>query len=295
LCATQAAQNKILHQAVNLSAADVVVDQANRRVTVTVPRTGANGINAYFARVLGYQQLNVSAHASAEASRRAQGTHCIKPFFLPNTILSPNPSTACGAAQQVIFTAQGNLSTFVQNKWGTPLSLRPVSPSAALAPSQFYSLQLGGSGAATYQCAIQQCLDACSADFTKVHCGDAFPLQTGNMSGPTTQGVNNLVGDNPDVWLGVGQYETFTGTIMDESKSVITVPVWDDCTQPISSGYHGQTLNVIGFLALFVDGVQGQSVTAHLVNAAACSTTGGSGPGSATGPMAIPIRLVQPQ
>lgn len=289
-----AAQSKILGAPVTISAADVAVDTTNQRVTVTVPRTGSNGIETFFARAFGWQKMNVVARATAEFSTQAAGSHCVKPFFLPNTILASNPTAACNNHQQLIFY-QNQLTSFVESKWGTQLNLRPVKPTGALEPSQYYSIQLGGPGAATYQCQISQCLNTCPTAIETVQCGVGYPLQTGNMSGPTTAGVEQLIGSNPDQWLSVGQYETFTGDVLDDSRSLIAVPIWDDCTQPISSGNGGQVLNVVGFVELFVDGVNGQNVLAHLVNAAACSTSPGSGPSNSTGPYAIPIRLIQTQ
>jgi Flp pilus assembly protein TadG len=289
-----AAQSKILGAPVTISAADVAVDTANQRVTVTVPRTGSNGIETFFARAFGWQKMNVVARATAEFSTQAAGSHCVKPFFLPNTVLSQqDPVTACNS-KQVIFD-QGQLTTFVENKWGAQLNLRPITPGGALAPSQFYSIQLGGPGAATYQCQISQCLNTCPTAIDTVQCGVGYPLQTGNMAGPTTAGVQQLIGPNPDTWISDGQYETWDGQYVDDSRSIIAVPIWDNCTQSISSGNGQQTLNVVGFVDLFVDGISGQTVTAHLVTAAACSTSPGSGPSNSTGPYAIPIRLIQTQ
>lgn len=289
-----AAQSTILGQPVTITAADVKVDTTNQRVTVAVPRTGSNGVGMFFARAFGWQRMNVVARATAEASTQAAGSHCVKPFFLPNTAFSSlSPSTAC-SSQQLIFY-QGQLTSFVENMWGTQLNLRPITPKDALQPSQFYSIQLGGPGAATYQCQISQCLNTCPTAIDTVQCGVGYPLQTGNMAGPTTAGVQQLIGPNPDQWISVGEYESWTGQILDDSRSIIAVPVWDNCTQPIQSGNAGQVLNVVGFVDLFVDGVSGQSVQAQLVNAAACSTTPGSGPSGATGPHAIPIRLIQTQ
>jgi Flp pilus assembly protein TadG len=287
-------QSTILGAPVSISPADVAVDTTDHRVTVSVRRAGANGIATFFARAFGWQKMNVTARATAETSTQAAGSHCVKPFFLPNTVLSSQtPAAACGS-QQVIFF-QGEVTSFVENKWGTPLNLRPIQPSQALAPSQFYSIQLGGPGAATYQCQISQCLNTCPTAIDTVQCGVGYPIQTGNMSGPTQSGVQQLIGPNPDQWISVGQYESSTGDILDDSRSLIAVPVWDNCTQPINSGNAGQVLNVVGFLELFVDGVSGQGVQAHVVNAAACSTTPGAGPAGTTGPYAVPIRLIQTQ
>ncbi len=283
-----AAQNKILGTPVAITAADVAVDKVNQRVTVTVSRTAGNGIATFFAKVIGINSADVQTKATAEAALKGTGSRCVKPFFMPNTILS-DPSLACGYTQ-TIFDKNGNITPFATNYIAsqTQLSIRPTSPSGALTASQFYSLDFG-SGASTYSCTIGSCLNQCG--ISSVQCGQAWPVETGNMVGPTNQGISNLIGNPPDTFLGIGQYQT-SGGVSDDSQSLVIAPVWDNCAQTITSGTAGQKVNVIGFLELFINGMSGQTVSAYAIQPIACSTTAGN-PGAGTGPMAIPVRLVQ--
>ena len=297
-----AAQNKILGQGVTLSAGDIAVDVANRRVTVTVSRTGANGIGTYFARIVGKNTVDVVTKATAEASRTAGATHCLKPIFIPNTILSgltPDQSkkpNAC-AANQLIFDSGGNVTSFAQSLEGTQITpgIRPSDPQTNLGPSQFYSLDFG-SGANTYRCTLGQCMNDCLISGS-VTCGNSYPLETGDMTGPTKQGVNDLIGNPPDQWVAVGQYRHADGNIYDTSQSLVVAPVWDDCSQNISPGYHGQKVKVIGFIELFIDSDTGKQVQAHFVQPIMCPKPGGGGTNTAngdnTGPYSIPVRLIQ--
>jgi len=113
-----------------------------------------------------------------------------------------------------------------------------------------------------------------------------------------------MIGNPADTWLGqdpttgIFEYQTSTG-ISDTSKSLATVAVWDNCKTPINSGNAGQSAPIIGFLEVFVDGMAndcsgpangGNNVRVHTVNSTACS---GSGPGTSTGPLAVPIQLVK--
>jgi hypothetical protein len=296
-------RNHILRQQVAISEADVNVDVPNRRVTVTVPRTGADGIVTYFARVMGINQADVVARATAEAARNGTGSRCLKPIYVPNTVLSTkDPAEACDPAnRETLFDGNGQLTAFAQQRFGVPMPIRPSNPQNALAPGQFYSLDFG-SGANTYECAIANCLNQCDVAEPIVRCGQAYPLKTGNMVGPTRQGIDTLIGDPPDEWVNVGEYrDGDTGLVKDTSNSVVVTPVWDNCTQTVSPGYAGQQVRVIGFLNMFVDGMVGQNVQARMVTATPCATSGGGagegsegGPtGANTGPWGVPVRLVQ--
>jgi Flp pilus assembly protein TadG len=308
-----AGTNKILGQSVSIGAGDVSVDTVNRLVTVTVSRTGTGGVHTFFGKVLGMSQVSVQTQATAHASTSAGATRCIKPVYIPNTIFSGlPPGQACTAnPQQVIFDSNHNVSPWARNANGTfrfngQCSLiRPTSPSGALMPSQFYSLDFG-SGASTYRAVWSQCLNEVSgASPDIVHCGDSIPLETGNMVGPTNQGVDTMVGNPPDVWLGqdpttgVFQYQTSSG-ISDTSKAMGTLAVWDNCKYTISPGKHGQAVPVIGFLEVFVDGMSnscsgsasgGNNVRVHTVSALGCN---GTGAGATTpGPFGVPVQLVK--
>jgi hypothetical protein len=281
----------------------VVVDTANRRVTVTVPRTSAGGnpIDLFFARVLGHNSSDVSAKATAEAGTQGSASRCVKPIFIPNTILSSrNPvyPAACNAGE-VLFDSAGNITSYATARLGSSMSVRPTSPSSALAPGQFFSLDFG-SGGSTYRCAWGQCLNYCGGA-SEIKCGDKYPVETGNMVGPTRQGIRDLVGSPADRWIGIGQYDV-GGVTMTTSKSLVVAPIWNNCdpNNQITSGNAGQKVEVIGFAEIFIDGMQGSNVTAHFVAPIACPRNGGGGggagdPNPSTGPYAVPVRLVQTQ
>jgi Flp pilus assembly protein TadG len=301
-----AAANTILGTPVTISAANISVDTALRRVTVTVPRTaaGGNAIGTFFARVSNNNSADIVAKASAEAGLQGSASRCVKPVFIPNTILSDkslDPNNAAGAcnAGEVLFDRSGNVTAFAQGKIGSQQTIRPVKPQRALAPSQFYSLDFG-SGGSTYRCAWGQCLNYCSG-VSEIACGQRYPVETGNMTGPTNQGVRNLIGNPPDLWISVGHYNV-DGVEMDSSKSLVVAPVWQNCDPPpIDPGTSGQTVAVVGFFEMFVDDVSGGGdVTAHIVGPIKCPNNGGGGggagtPAPSTGPMATPVRLIQTQ
>lgn len=280
--------------------ADVAVDIPNKRVTVRVPRTGANGIPLYFASILGRTKGDIAATATAECSPTGAGSRCLKPIYVPNTMLSalspdPNqPNNACSKNER-IFGSDGQITAFAMGKIGQQYGVRPANPQNALAPSQFYSLDFGA-GANTYRCTLGQCLSDCNVNTQVVRCGQSYPLKTGDMVGPTRQGINDLTGPTPDAWVATGQYRHDDGQIYDTSDQLVVAPVWDNCTQLINPGYNGQQVKIIGYIELFIDGMSGNNVRAHVVKPTACSGGGagqGSDTGANTGPYGVPIRLVK--
>lgn len=328
-----AAANKILGQSVTIVPGDVVVDTANRRVTVTVSRLGDNGVGTFFGRAIGVTNVSVQTQATAQASRTASASRCIKPIYIPNTVMSTQTSSeaACTAGEILFDPANpGHFSAWAQDAFdatklrsdiiGACATIRPTSPSdvakGGFSPGQFFSLDFGAGGS-TYRCVWSACLNdvSCGADQSIIACGNQYPVKTGDMVGPTKQGVGDLIGNPPDTWVAPGQYETPGGTIVDTSRALSTVPVWDNCNHPISSGTAGQTAAVVGYVQMFVDGMgnstvctggkgggQKDFVEVHVVNATPCGAgsggggggSGGGSGGSGTGPSAVPVQLIKP-
>ena len=144
---------------------------------------------------------------------------------------------------------------------------------------------------------------------TYVRCGDFYSTETGNMVGPTKQGVQDLVGNPPtDTWTGtIGQYQTPNG-LSDTSRNIVVSPVWDTCgtagfcpTGNFPSG--SATVQVIGFAAIFLEGLRGNDVIARLISISSCATSGGGGGGAGGGGatntggtvLSVPLRLVRTQ
>jgi hypothetical protein len=250
----------------------------------------ARNENTFFGGVLGVTNASIKTTAYAEASPNATASYCVKPWFIPNTIASAQaPCTACANGQVLI--RNGQPTPYAISQYGAQVSIKPQNPSGAISPGQFFAIQLPGAvGANDYRNEIATCYA------TSVPCGQSYSVETGNMVGPTKQGVNDLIGNPPtDTYIGVGQYRHSDGTISDTSIALVVAPIWDTCNFP---GFcpgnqfpNGTNVNVqiVGYAMLFLSGVQGNNVVARLINVSAC---GGGNP-TETGPFAIPIRLVR--
>lgn len=102
----------------------------------------------------------------------------------------------------------------------------------------FGALALGGSGATVYRNNIKNGYNGL------INLGDWLPTETGNMSGPTLDGVNYRISLDP-----AASFET----VQKGSPRIIVVPVIHDLSVNGSSD-----VQVVGFAAFFLEGTGGQ-------------------------------------
>ncbi|HUG43466.1 MAG TPA: Tad domain-containing protein [Acidobacteriota bacterium] len=311
-----ASTNEILGESVVVLEEDVDVDMANRRVTVTVHRTADRGnpIGTFFARALTISSADIRALGTAEASDIAVGSLCTKPWMVPNSIISSifDPALSPCQAQEaglVIFdrdagtgdyvisaVAQGLFDSYAAGTEPLQFTVKPGDPKQALAPSDFYAIQIGSTGGKNYRENIAGCADVA------VSCLDLYSVETGNMQGPTALGTNELIGDPPDTFEGVGLYRSADGTLSETSRSLIIAPVWDleampgFCPDNTAPSGTNTVFQVAGFVLLYVEGVtpkgpdQGD-VIVRLIRAFPCG--GLAVDTEETGPFSVPLRLVK--
>ena len=274
---------------------NAVPDVANRRVTVDITRSEPT----LFAKIFNVSSTQVHTRAVAEAAQNSTAASCTKPWFIPNTMAGTSdpcgPGGACATGQVLVVGGQPTM--FAQTKFGTQFRLKPQSPSGAIAPSQFYAIQIGGPGASDYRDAISTCVsDAVLA------CQNSYEVKTGNMVGPTRQGVEALVGDPPrDTYVARGQYRHPDNRIYDTSTALVVAPIVDLCNYPgfcpnneLPPGGNVQ-LTVVGFALVFVEGIQNGGpfdgdVVGRLIDVYSCGTVP---PVSGATTYSLPVRLVR--
>ncbi|MFY9611138.1 MAG: pilus assembly protein TadG-related protein, partial [Blastocatellia bacterium] len=249
-----AATNKMLGATVTITPADVFVDTANRRVTVTVTQNQPT----LFARVLGENAANIRATAIAEAAASATGDRCPKPWFIPNTVLSPRNGSnalcdACAASpSEVIIDMNPSSADYRKpsqyyKDWlvantSRQFAIKPQNPSGAIAPGQFFAIRLGDSqGGFDYRTNIATC------PATPIYCAEDYPSEPGDKVGPTRQGTCQLICYDPadqgnpctgcesDAFEGIGKYRrpdppTSDGGLGTTSRSLVISPIIDVCT-----------------------------------------------------------------
>src|SRR2546425_530942 len=156
--------NQVLSTPVIILPSDVTVDFNLKRCTVCVPRTEARGnaVQTFFARVLLRNSVDVSACATAEIAN-ARSSNCLKPWALPDAFVDGNGNGAYDAGE---YYQQGVTSfgtNYRQNGFdvGIQIIVKQADPSAAIAPGQFFPIDLPidgvDTGAARYQNNIATC------------------------------------------------------------------------------------------------------------------------------------------
>jgi hypothetical protein len=268
----------------------------------------AHDERAYFAPVLGIYSKTVQVSSMAEASRNAVGAACAKPWFIPNTLLSGRDvcgtDSAC-ATNEVMITSDGETNdAFVSTKLGSELLVKPSNPAAALSPGQFYAVRLGDStGGNDYRTNIATCTPEI------LSCQESYPVEPGNMIGPTTQGTLDLIGTPPDTFEGFDPgnddkavFGHPDGTRSSDSRALVVAPIWDVCSMAAYCDSHGRfvlpdnganiSIRVVGFALLFIVGVSGNDVRAILLGVSGCGSAPVGGD-DLSGPWGVPVRLVR--
>ena len=334
----------------NIQSGDVTFNftpATDPRITVTVQRTSARGnaVPTFFAKVMGISTVDVSVTATAEAynpgtgNGPAVGSVCVKPWLMPNCDpkhTSPAnslcPNTANGNPQ-AYYIDPSTKSIVNPSVIGSLLTIKPGSPGQTIAPSQFFPVILPpgtapaecptcsnggtGGGAALYRQNIECC------NTRTLTCGTiTLQPETGNVVGPTRQGVDCLIHQQPN---GGGQdilqlptsplkitggsnnpNPALQGSTTNSSSSLVTAPIYDGAQLcPGQSCAASVSANIVGFMQLFVkDETNPQgTVEAYILNISTCGSSsgggsggGGSGGGSGTvtggGLSTVPIRLV---
>jgi Putative Flp pilus-assembly TadE/G-like len=309
----------------------------------------SNAMPTFFVKIFGITSANVSAAAKAEAfnpsgSTANVGATCIKPWLMPNCDpdhpVSPgNPN--CAGYDYFINPTTGDIQNpglATAGVQGESYLIKPGDPTggATASPGKFWPVYLppgsvastcpscangSGTGGPSSGALYRYNIECCNQN--TIVCGQQTiqPI-TGNMVGPTEQGVDCLIHQTgnknsptgmdtltPSSWTitaGSNNPYGLTGPIS-TSDSMVTIPLYDGTVLcPGSSCPSTVNVNIIGFLQVFVryeDGSNQGNVYAYVMNVSSCVGGAGSGsPGgtggtggtiSGGGASPIPVRLIQ--
>ncbi|HEU4929098.1 MAG TPA: hypothetical protein VFU38_04660, partial [Candidatus Krumholzibacteria bacterium] len=150
---------------------------------------------------------------------------------------------------------------------GQSITLKVGNPQDAIAPGQFFPIDLPPldctcgidpqSGADQYRWNIGNC-----NPFT-VAPGDRLQVKPGNMVGPTRQGIQLLIDQDPNAYWSSGD-QTVMGSAYGWSPRIILVPFFDPSNPP-ESGRNWVEVVKIG--AFFLEEIQGDDVTGRFIKA----------------------------
>jgi Flp pilus assembly protein TadG len=336
---TAARQNQVMGGTVTITPADVVflndATGTSDRVQSTVYRDNShnNALPTLIAQYFGIKTVDVAATATAEATSANYAT-CTLPFTIPDRWIENSDGTGTPdgpwspsstfdlwyskGSNQNGGVALPNPDVYVPgpaSQGGTGYGLGDKGLLIVLksnnqnkvSPSIYNPWDINGTtGANAYSSNISQCNPS-----QQLPNGSFLLPETGNMTGPTSQGVNALIAEDPAAdWNDTlkcpveGGNSNNAGPCLGPSNGVVpippgttprigTIPLYDPTVyaQGQQSGKSQPQLQVVGYLGFFIEQVTGAGdVTGRI-----CPILGGYnanlGPG--TGSFAKAIRLVK--
>jgi len=226
-------------------------------VEATVGRTASRGnpVEMFLGRILGWNTQDITARGKAALSC-SKSSQCLKPFMPP---AKPNGNDIPGYTNADIGT-QVTLKNGANDKNVVSSHYQPINyPPAVYAAGGTGDPQSGGS---TYRDNIAGCS---GSNATTVSIGDQLRVETGNMVGPTQQGIQDLIDQDPGAY-----WDTATNSIRGSSSAdamdsprVALIPFYDprDVQKPGS-----QNLKIYQLGAVFITGVTGSGdVTGYFI------------------------------
>ena len=276
-----AGQNQVMSGNVAIAPSDVVflADPAgnNDRVQSTVYRDAAHrsALSTLVAQYFGIATVDVNATATAEATP-ANSETCVKPFTIPDKWTeNTNPPWDALTSTYDYYDNKGNVlpnhDVYIpadqpgytgydaMRDRGTMLMIR-AGTGNNITPSFYFSWSMPPStgaapvtGAAWYSANISGC------NQTLEHWGDLLTQEPGDMTGPTTQGVQALIDQDPSAY-----WDTSTNSVhtsMHPSPRVFPIPLYDP-QYYVDGKVNGRnaSLRVANWIGFFVDHIVGNDV-----------------------------------
>jgi Flp pilus assembly protein TadG len=300
---------------------DVDVDLANQRVTVTVRRIGSRGnaVVTWFASVFGIGQADVAAIATAEAGL-ANAAVCVKPFAVPDGFADVGwdgsyqagngdyydaPNTGYGSdyrnglrnkidGKLIYWNNFDPAGTTYAKDFGRPLGIKPGDASKTIVASWYFPWDIPQANGAPITGADRYRWNIANCNPNPIVKGQPYQVETGNMTGPTRQGVLDLIAMDPNTsWDLAG--DSAAGSRYRPWKAsprVITIPLFDP-SAPVEPGKKPVVFN--NLTDFYLEGIYNGEVWGRFLYASGI-VFGGTvlGPGgNGTGNQAKVVHLVQ--
>lgn len=240
------------------------------RVRVDVFRTGDRGnpLATVMGRFFGVPTADMSATATAEAAL-ANAQTCVKPFTIPDKWIErqtppwdaddtfdaydnkgrplANPDIYIPADQPGYTGYDADVDR------GLELRIRAGTGNNIM-PSFYFSWAMpGGTGADWYTENISGC------NSTIVHWGDLMTAEPGNMTGPTQQGIDELIAKDPNASWDTANNKVVSS--MNPSPRVVAIPLYDPVYYDTGKqNGRNADLKAANWLGFFVDHRSGNNV-----------------------------------
>lgn len=294
----------------------------------------ANPLPTFFSRIVGITEQGVRATATAEVLF-GDSADCVKPFaisdkwleqrndqgdpgwseedtfqrYVPNgpdagALLTPADYYEAPNAPGGIYGPNGTGFTREStalggSDYGRPIILKAGNPNQAIAPGWYHPVVINpveGPGGDNYRDNIATC------DPTVIGPGTVLEVEPGNMVGPTSQGIRDLIALDPDAsWntaLNDGQGGIEGGCMADTvnpcalSPRLVAIPVFNPDTYDAGRASGRIDITIVKILGFFIEGmVNGNDVLGYLTTYPTAPRSGTSStPGAA---FVVSIALVR--
>jgi hypothetical protein len=275
------------------------------RVDVYRNQARGNPLPAIFGLAVGLVNQGVRATATARVAV-ANASDCMKPWAIPDkwtdNVDSPQDNTwtlddtfETGEKQgntwvpynpPDVYVAPSATSTgtgfTVAEHYGTEVRLKAGGPQDSISPGVYYPVRLpiyGGvnQGGNDYSYSISHC------NGLAIPIGTVLQSENGNMVGPTSQGVADLIALDP-----TADWDPITKTVINscaqaatpcasKSPRIVAVPLFDVALYESTKRQGLPEFKIVNILGFFLDDIQGGEVRGFLVEAP--GLTVGAGPG----------------
>lgn len=300
-----ARENQVIGAQVSVTPPDVTFPLGptglNNRVKVRVFRNDERGnpVGTLMGRFFGVTDVDIQAEATAEASP-ANAMTCVKPFTIPdkwierqtppwdpddtfethdihgNPLDDPDVYYPADHAQYTGYNAERDKGMELMIRAGTGNNIMP---------SFYFSYAIGGiSGGSEYEWNIANC------NTTMMEWGDLLLAEPGNMVGPTTDGIDQLIAKDPSATWDTTYNKAVSTT--PPSPRVVAIPLYDpNYYETGKLNGRNADLKVANYLGFFITGRSGNNVYGRITPISGL-VKGNGGP-APTGAFPKAIRLVE--
>ena len=325
-----ALRNTVRNVAVDSSEVTIQVIPDSMKVRVWIAR---QTLPTWFARIVGIDDVDVGAMAAAQAFQ-AGAARCLKPFAVPDLWHDidddTNPQNRMwdqgedwqfdpsqgdyylpygGQGETAYDTGYGSEWRGTDRDYGRQVQIKVSDPQSPQQPApgiflpwripedpEMESCDRGGGGGGASGAAVYR-NNICSCNNSGVEIGQEYDIEPGNMIGPTNQGVEELISDDPGAYWdpNFGAAGGIRGSSFDNgglaSPRVIKVGLYDPTIQLQNPGM--QTVRFNNFALFFLEGQASRRdpVIARFLYFASGSGEGSGGPN--TGSLVLYLRLVE--
>jgi Flp pilus assembly protein TadG len=260
------------------------------RVDVYRNQARGNPLPAIFGRAVGLVDQGVRATATARVAV-ANASDCLKPWAIPDKWLEQYPVPApwtststyeTGVQQGQTWTPYNPPDVYtppsgsnpgtgftVQADLGMQVTLKAGGPQTSISPGVYFPVRIptytgGSTGGSDYRANISGC------NGIAIPIGTTLQSENGNMIGPTSQGVSDLIALDPQAdWdpatkSVINSCAQATTACAPRSPRIVAVPIFDTAVFESTKRQGLPVFTVVNILGFFIDQMQGNDVVGYL-------------------------------